>query len=83
MRRKIDNYVLSWNKKGYIEIPDEGDKRLEDLNKIPSYKKICLAILKNDYSLKTLGLTQNKAEIYHDFKKIQLGISNNQLKLKL
>jgi hypothetical protein len=28
---------------------------------------------KNDYSLKTLGLTQNKSEIYH-FKKIQLGI---------
>jgi predicted phosphoadenosine phosphosulfate sulfurtransferase len=83
MKQKIDNYIYSWNKKGYIEIPDEGDKRLEDLNKIPSYKKICLAILKNDYSLKTLGLTQTKAEVYHDFKKIQLGISNNQLKLKL
>jgi hypothetical protein len=27
---------------------------------------------KNDYSLKTLGLTQTKSEIYHDFKKIQL-----------
>lgn len=83
MNKKINNYLYLWNKKGYSEIPDEGDKRLEDLNKIPSYRKICLAILKNDYSLKTLGLTQKKAEVYHDFKKIQLGISNNQLKLKL
>ena len=83
MKEKVNNYILNWNKKGYFSIPEEGDKRLEDLNKIPSYKKICLAILKNDVSLKTLGQTQIKTNSYHELKRIELGIINNQLKLNL
>lgn len=83
MKEKINNYILSWNKKGYFEIPEEGNIRLEQLNKIPSYKKICMAILKNDVSLKTLGQTQIKTNSYHELKRIELGIINNQLKLNL
>lgn len=85
MRKKINNYVLDWERKGYFNgIPDEAPARLEALNKVPSYRMICKAILKNDISLKTLGLIQIKPPSYHEFKKIELGIKpSNQLKLKL
>lgn len=83
MKQKINNYILNWNKKGYFEIPEEVDLRIDQLNKAPSYKKICFAILKNDYSLKTLNQLQIKTNSYHELKRIELGIINNQLKLNL
>ena len=78
MKQKINNYIYSWNKKGYPSIPDEGDKRLEDLNKTPSYKKICLAILKNDHSMKSLGFSQKKSEWYNRLKRIEIENRNSK-----
>ena len=50
---------------------------------VPSYKRIAIAILKNDYALKSLGFSQPKSEVYNDLKKIELGISIYPLQLKL
>lgn len=86
MRQKIENYIQQWKIKGYYsDIPDEANKRLEQLNKVPSYRKICIAILKNDYPLKTLGYTPIKSKYYHAYKKIEIEarIKNKQLKLEL
>jgi len=49
---------------------------------VPSYKRIAIAILKNDYPLKSLGLNPPKSEVYNDLKKIELGISIYPLQLK-
>lgn len=87
MKEKIQSYIKEWESKCYSDgIPDEAPKRLEQLNKVPSYRKTCIAIMKNDFSLETLGFTKNKPYIYHEFKKIELqqrGKYNIQLKLEL
>jgi predicted phosphoadenosine phosphosulfate sulfurtransferase len=56
---------------------------MEELNIAPSYKSICIAILKNDNQLKRLGFSIVKTNYYHELKRIQLGINCKQLKLDL
>ena len=87
MKSKILKYIKQWEQNCYFDgIPDEAPLRLEQLNKVPSYKQIAIAILKNDYSLKTLGLDSFTSNYYHELKKIELSARKNysiQLKLKL
>lgn len=56
---------------------------MEELNIAPSYKAICISILKNDHQLKHLGFTPQKTNSYHELKRIELGIKSKQLKLNL
>ena len=80
MKGKIDQYIKEWEEKGYASgIPEEVPKRLNQLNKAPSYKAICLAILNNN--IKSLGFTPKKSKYYHYLKKIEIDARNNQLKL--
>lgn len=73
MKRKIESYIKEWKRKGYcVDIPDEVPERIMQLNKAPSYKAIAIAILKNDYCLKTLGFQPKKSKYYHILKKIEL-----------
>jgi predicted phosphoadenosine phosphosulfate sulfurtransferase len=89
MKQKIQKYIKSWESRCYNNgIPDEAPIRLEQLNKVPSYKQICMAIMKNDNNLKSLGFSQTKCNSYHTLKKqelIERGklIKSNQLKLDL
>jgi predicted phosphoadenosine phosphosulfate sulfurtransferase len=89
MKKTIINYVYSWTNKGYKNgIPDAAPTRLEQLNKVPSYRQICKAILTNDTYLERLGLSKPKCKVYHEIKKAELikrGVikESNQLKLKL
>lgn len=89
MRGKIEKYIVDWEKKCYFDgIPDEVELRLEQLNKVPNYKQICLAILKNDFQLETLGFSKNKSVFYSELKRIELTAkgkikTTNQLKLNL
>lgn len=69
MRKEVKEYIHKW-KQVYKEIPDEVPKRLDQLNKAPSYKRVCLAILKNDVSL--LGMKRKKSKYYDILKKIEL-----------
>jgi predicted phosphoadenosine phosphosulfate sulfurtransferase len=51
---------------------------------VPSYKKICLSILKNDY--KDLGYYPKKSKYYSILKRIEIDqrmYNGKQLKLKL
>jgi predicted phosphoadenosine phosphosulfate sulfurtransferase len=77
MKQKIKDYIKTWEQRCYFDgIPDEGPARLEQLNKIPSYRQICIAILKNDYPLKTLGYTPKISKYYHIYKRIELNERN-------
>lgn len=84
MKNKIKNYLTEWENRCYNSgIPDEAPIRLEQLNKVPSYKAIVRAIMKNDTTLKTLGFIQKKPNSYHELKRVELAKRNKPTQLKL
>ncbi len=71
MREKIEKYIREWENNCYSTgLPDEAPAEISDL--VPSYKKICIAILRNDYSLKYLGFSPIKSEVYSNLKRIEI-----------
>lgn len=72
MKDKIKKYITKWKYSYPNGIPDEAPTRLEHLNKAPSYRQICKAILKNDYQLESLGYSKTKSIVYSDLKRIEL-----------
>jgi predicted phosphoadenosine phosphosulfate sulfurtransferase len=79
MVNEIQAYIKTWENRCYnTGIPDECPNEIDDL--VPSYKKIAIAILKNDYSLKTLGFNVKVSKYYHILKRIEL-TKSQQLKL--
>lgn len=73
MRQQILDYIRKWEGRGYPDgIPDEADARLEALGKVPSYRLICRAILRNDIALSTLGYTRKKCAAYMELKRIEI-----------
>jgi predicted phosphoadenosine phosphosulfate sulfurtransferase len=84
MKEKILDYIQTWEQRCYFDgIPDEAPYELEIRNKVPSYKKICMAILRNDYALKSLGYTPKKSKYYDAYKRIELDNRNKVKQLKL
>lgn len=73
LKQKILQWLETWKGRDYHEgIPDEAPDSLESLNKAPSYRMICKAILKNDRNLETLGFTRQPCEAYNAIKKIEI-----------
>lgn len=73
MKAKIASYIKTWMARGYPEdIPDEVPTALMDLCLAPSYRAICLAILKNDAPLQSLGFTPKKSAAYMAIKRIEI-----------
>ncbi len=67
-QNKISVFVNWWMERGYADgIPDEGDYRLEAEKKIPSWRRICKSVLRNDYWCKGLSFTQHKSEAYTNY----------------
>ncbi len=72
-RAKIEEYVRKWEQRGYGEgIPDEAPAELEALGKVPSYRLICLTILKNDVACETLGYAREKCQAYMELKRVEI-----------
>lgn len=70
-KAKIDVHRKWWMDRGYPEgIPDEADQALESARKAPSWRRICKAILRNDYWCKTLGFSQHKSGSYDRYLKM-------------
>lgn len=68
---KIAVFVHWWKERGYPEgIPDEADIHLEAAKKVPSWKRVCKALLRNDYWCKGLSFTQTKSTAYEKYKKV-------------
>jgi predicted phosphoadenosine phosphosulfate sulfurtransferase len=68
---KIGIFVKWWIDRGYPEgIPDAADYNLEIAKKVPSWRRVCKSILRNDYWCKGLGFTQQKSEAYEKYLKL-------------
>ncbi len=78
---KIYLYEKWWLKRGYEEgLPDEADLHLESSRKVPSWRRICKTLLRNDYWSKGLGFSQHKSEGYMKYlelmkKRKELGVA--------
>jgi predicted phosphoadenosine phosphosulfate sulfurtransferase len=65
---KIDVHRKWWMDRGYPDgIPDDADPKLEAARKAPSWRRICKAILRNDYWCKGLGFTQHRSGSYERY----------------
>lgn len=71
--KRIRQYIKTWEKRCYPEgIPDEAPRELESAALVPSYRRICLALIRNDLTLKTLGLSQPKSQLYGKIKRAEI-----------
>lgn len=62
---KIAVFVRWWMLRGYPEgIPDEAPYELETKRGVPSWRRVCKSLLRNDYWCKGLGFSQHKSEAY-------------------
>lgn len=70
---RVNQYIRQWKAKGYPEdIPDEVPPVLMIKNLAPSYKAICLALLRNDHNLEALGFSAPKSEWYSAIKRVEI-----------
>lgn len=70
-RAKVDVHRKWWMDRGYAEgIPDHADAKLEAKREAPSWRRVCKAILRNDYWCKGLGFTQHKTGSYDRYLKM-------------
>lgn len=61
-----------WIKRDYApDIPDEAPYELEAQKLVPSYRRICKCILRNDYWCKGLSFTQPKSEAYKKYVRLK------------
>jgi len=65
---KIILHTRWWEEHGYPDgIPDEADLNLENKREVPSWRRICKSLLRNDYWCKGLGFSQHKSEGYKKY----------------
>lgn len=68
---KIAVFIKWWMDRGYSHgIPDEADVNDEANKKVPSWRRICKALLRNDYWCKGLSFSQTKSEAYEKYMKV-------------
>lgn len=71
MKEKLKQYILTWQNRCYSGgIPDEVPQEIFD--QVPSYKRICIAIMKNDVTLESLGFTRTPCMIYKILKRKEI-----------
>lgn len=68
---RFKKFIAGWNDRGYTSIPDEAPPELEAKCWVPSWRRMCKVILRNDYWCKGLGQTQPKSEAYLKYKEIK------------
>jgi len=67
-KNKIILFEKWWMERGYEEgIPDEAAKNLEMKKGVPSWRRVCKSLLRNDYWCKGLGFSQHKNEAYKKY----------------
>jgi predicted phosphoadenosine phosphosulfate sulfurtransferase len=69
---KIVMFQKWWIDRGYREsgIPDEASYDLEAARKVPSWRRVCKSLLRNDYWCKGLSFTQHRSEAYEKYLKL-------------
>lgn len=78
---KIATFIKWWETRGYEDgIPDEANPRLEADKKVPSWRRVCKSLLRNDYWMKGLSFTQHKTDAYKKYLEMKKRkISEGQL----
>jgi predicted phosphoadenosine phosphosulfate sulfurtransferase len=65
---KIFTFFEWWEKRGYENgIPDEAPYLLEAKKLVPSWRRVCKSLLRNDFWCKGLGFTQHKTSAYQKY----------------
>ncbi|MGL5979706.1 MAG: DUF3440 domain-containing protein, partial [Phocaeicola sp.] len=62
-KEKIDKFIKWWENEGIKVLPDFDDPKKEASRKVPSWRRICKVLLKNDYWCKGLSFAQTKREM--------------------
>ena len=71
--KKIEKYIKKWEQRGYEQgIPDEAPLELESTGLVPSYRLICISIMKNPNNLELLGYSREICRIYSDIKQVEI-----------
>lgn len=80
MEKQINAYILKWEQRCYPDgIPDEAPKEIDEM--VPSYKRIVMAILRND--VKLLGITPPHSKWYDHYKRIEIQQRNGTMETSL
>lgn len=67
-KNKIYKFVKWWETRGYPDgIPDEADYNMETKKNVPSWRRICKTLLRNDYWCKGLSFTQQRSNAYQRY----------------
>lgn len=74
---RFKKWISGWNDRGYKKIPDEAPRELEANQWVPSYRRLCKVLLRNDYWCKSLGQTQPKSPAYLKYKEFVKAKNNN------
>lgn len=70
-KNKIAVFLHWWHvNRGYITIPDEADRRIEADRKAPSWRRVCKALLRNDYYCKGLSFSPTKSSNYRNYERL-------------
>ncbi len=68
---KITVFVKWWMDRGYTNgIPDSADPQDEAAKRTPSWRRVCKALLRNDYWCKGLSFCQHKSAAYERYLKV-------------
>lgn len=68
-RDKILLFEKWWTARGYPDgIPDEAPAALEAKRLAPSWRRVCKALLRNDYWCKGLGFSQHRSAAYEQYR---------------
>lgn len=68
-RHKIVLFQKWWVERGYPDgVPDEAPYELEAARKVPSWRRVCKSLLRNDYWCKGLGFSQHKSGAYRQYQ---------------
>ncbi len=70
-RERFKKFIKGWQDRGYLSIPDEAPEDLESKCWVPSWRRMCKVMLRNDYWCKGLGQTQPLSDAYQKFKEIK------------
>lgn len=69
---KIYTFNKWWEERGYQNgIPDEAPYILESKKVVPSWRRICKSLLRNDYWCKGMGFTQHKTDAYKKYLELK------------
>lgn len=74
--------MTTWERRCYCDgIPDEVPHKLAQSGRVPSYKAVAMAILRNDMILKSLGFEGKRSQYYEALRDERKKNLSSQMRL--